>query len=156
MGLGSNAGMTARHIGSVLCQHVFVDAQTNHSALVRFETVTLLKEIDMRGETVVAIPIAFELLTLWYRDEVGHPIHFAFSVSMVGPSGKVLAETPVEGDFSSEHRRNRSRIRFEAMLYEGPGTYLFRVTSDGVTVADVPLWVGKQETMAPQGATPGS
>lgn len=128
-----------RHVWSVLCDQVFVDAETNDVALTVVEARAL-------GPSTEPIPTAvrgpFDLVTLWYS-AVGSP-PFSYKVKVTGPSGRVLADTDVAAaEFHPPLLRARTRLRFPALPNDGPGVYWFcamrLVDGQEVLDAEVPL-----------------
>jgi hypothetical protein len=141
-----------RHVWSVLCNQVFQDAETNALALIVLEGIGMnsLPEASADGPALV-LGVAFELVTNWASDEESPPSPYA--VKVIGPSGRTLADNPIElPAFVAPALRGRSRVRFPGLVYDGVGTYLFRVTRqlNGTEIvdADVPLSVAVESNPA--------
>ncbi len=81
-------------------------------------------------------------MTLWYSAVGSAP--FSYKVKVTGPSGRVLADTEVAvAEFHPPALRARTRLRFPAVSYDGPGVYWFctmrLVDGQEVLDAEVPL-----------------
>lgn len=134
-----------RHVWSVLCNQVFQDAESNDLALAVLEGIAMnaIPAASTDGRLMV-LGVGFELVTSWVSD-VEAP-DFSYGVRVVGPSGRTLADNPIEiPPFVAPALRNRSRVRFPGLVYDGLGNYWFKVVRqlDGSEVieAEVPLTV---------------
>jgi hypothetical protein len=131
-----------RHVWSVLCSQLFVEAETDNAALTVLETLSLGALSDPPPKVVGP---TFELVSLWYCDVATEP--FAYKVKATGPSGREIAEAEVPtAGFQPPRHRVRSRLKFPGVAYDGPGVYWFRVMRlvDGQEIldAEIPLAIG--------------
>jgi hypothetical protein len=134
-----------RHVWSVLCSQVFQDAETNDLAMTVLEGFAMSAEPTASAdERRIVLGVGFELLTAWVSDTEASTV--TYDVRVIGPSGKLLAANPIEiPPFVAPALRNRSRVRFPGLVYDGLGIYWFKVVRelDGAEVveAEVPVSV---------------
>jgi hypothetical protein len=137
------------HVWSVLCGRAVTDRETNNMSLLEvIEQVNLLGPMPEPGQRV-ALPIPFEVVSLWSRGNPNEREESTGRIKIIAPNNaEVLAH-----EFSInliEHARVRTQMRSVGIPLAGVGRYVFsieikRPNEIWETVAKIPLQV---ESMA--------
>mgnify|MGYP001026944367 CR=1 FL=1 len=135
------------HVWTVVCRQSVIDRDSNNVSLLNvLEQITLHGEAEADADERALVPIGMEVVTLWSRSDYDVPAGGVQKLTLLSPSGEVLASGEQHTDLS-KHRRFRNRARFRGLPLAGPGRYVFRVeqreTDDAEWhhVTDVPLEV---------------
>lgn len=127
-------------IWTVLCSGSAIDRDSNNVSLFNvLEQVTVSPEAEG-----AVVPIDYEIVMLWQRDEPDRGEEFEASLYLVTPKGEELEASPFSVDLSEVER---SRIRLQSSLFpvRGEGRYWFVIRRQGEDVAQVPLTLRYQE-----------
>jgi len=137
------------HVWSVLCGRSTTDRDSNNISL--FE---ILEQINLLGpvpepSAKAALPMQFEVVSLWSRANLGEPEESSGRIKMIAPNGTVTLthEFPVA---LTENPRIRTQMRSIGFPLLGAGRYTFtveirRANDTWDTVARIPVQV---ESMA--------
>jgi hypothetical protein len=131
-----------RHAWSVLSQLTSVDGETNRVSMAVAESLrTHIPEQDLPLREIATIVITVELVTLWWTTDENENDEQEYRVA-IRFGGESLSTTPVPFRLG-DHRRFRSRVRFDWLPIRDSGTYVFAVeVKRGEAwdlVAEVPL-----------------
>jgi hypothetical protein len=130
------------HVWTVLCSHAVIDQGSNKVSLL-----DVVEQLNIRDKPSPdgGILTSLDLMTLWARADLDRPAQGRGRVTFLSPSGEVNGG-PFEYNIDlSQHGRNRSQGRFQALHISGSGRHIFRVElqNEGETewrqVADIPL-----------------
>ncbi len=132
------------HIWSVLCGSSSIDYETSTvSILNAFEHLTL---INPPQDKELNIPIPFEMISLWSRDDDNLPCSGMTRVSFIDRKNDVTVLSENEVDLR-ETQNCRTRMKSKGLRIKEPGKYRFIVElkqekSDAwQMVAAIPLYV---------------
>lgn len=100
-----------KHAWSVLCGKSIIDKDTNNISLDVLEEITLGILPIPEAAAGVICPIQFEVVSLWYRDDIDHPESTQAHINIMAPNGQRLGRSDFEVNLSAYQRlRTRSRI----------------------------------------------
>jgi hypothetical protein len=132
------------HVWTVLCSHAVIDQDSNSVSLL--DVVEQL-EIGEEPTPEGGVLFSLDLMTLWARTDLDVPAWGHGRVTFLSPSGE-LVRGPFSFDIDlSQHRRNRTKGRFQALPITGSGRHVFRVElqneneTEWHQVANIPLEV---------------
>jgi hypothetical protein len=130
------------HIWSILCSRAVIDSETNNVSIQDvIEQITVNAEPAENG----FLPIPFELITLWDREEINEATKGIERVTFITPSSKSTVISEVEIDLTKVER-HRQRVRFPGLPINEAGKYYFKVevkngNNEWKQVAAIPLKV---------------
>lgn len=144
------------HIWSVVCGKSTTDRESNNLSLLDIlEQVNLLGPAPDPG-TNVALPLQFELVSLWSKSNLGEPEQSVSRIRMIAPDNtEILSnEFPVN---LTEHARMRTQMKSIMFPLHGAGRYTFtveirRADNNWDMVARIPVQV-ESIAQAPAAAT---
>lgn len=117
-----------KHIWSILCSKSVIDRDSNNISLYDvFEqlSVEIVQKSESQSSQEKVIPIDFELVTLWVREDMNSPAHGKSKLILYSPTGKENKAAEIEIDLS-KHHRTRSRIHISGLpINSGSGYYWF-------------------------------
>ena len=117
-----------RHVWSVLCLKSVIDSESNNISLI-----DVLEQLNLVGlplpspEDRIVVPVQYEMVSLFTRDDDGQPARGEMRLTLFGPSGRALDEPNVVQIDLSVHERLRQRTRLAGLPIAGPGCYSFHV-----------------------------
>ena len=134
------------HIWSVLCSRSVIDVETNNVSIQ-----DVIEQITINAEPMEdgILPLPFELITLWGREDIQKPTKGVERITFVTPSGKSEVVSEAEIDLSSAER-HRHRVKFPGLPLSEAGIYYFKVevsNSNWKSVSTIPLKVVFQKGM---------
>lgn len=111
------------HVWSVLCSHAVIDRDTNNVSIHN-----VLEQLNIAGEPTpdVAIPVVFEIVTLWARTTPATAAQGMARVTMIDPQGNSTTISALKINLS-ETERTRHRVIGRGLPASQPGRYRFRV-----------------------------
>lgn len=111
------------HVWSVLCSHAVIDRDTNNVSIH-----SVLEQLNVVGEPApdLAIPVAFEVVTLWARTTPDIPAQGMARVTLIDPLQNSTTISRLKIDLS-ETERARHRVIGRGMPASQPGRYRFQV-----------------------------
>src|SRR6266478_6758315 len=148
------------HVWSVVCSRSATDRETNNVSL--FEVIEQLNVLGPLPDPVarVALPIPFEIISLWSRAEPGEAEESRGGVRLLAPNSTVLfaQEFPIN---LMENPRMRTQMRSVAFPVLGAGRYTInveiqRAAENWEPVARIPVQLDSIAQAPAQGATPGN
>jgi len=111
------------HIWSILCSRAVIDSETNNVSIQ-----DVIEQITVNAEPVENgfLPIPFELITLWDREEIDKATKGIERITFITPSGKmdVISETEID---LTKAERHRQRVKFPGLPINEAGRYYFKV-----------------------------
>jgi hypothetical protein len=148
------------HVWSVVCSRSATDRETNNLSL--FEVIEQLNVLGPLPDPVarVALPIPFEIVSLWSRSQPGEAEESRGRVRLLAPNGtEVFAqEFPVN---LMENPRMRTQMRSVGFPVLGTGRYTFaveiqRAADNWESVARIPVQLESIAQAPAQAAAPGN
>jgi hypothetical protein len=147
------------HVWSVVCSRASTDRETNNLNLFDvIEQVNVLGPLPDPGAKV-ALPIPFEIVSLWSRRQPAEAEESRGRVKLLAPNGtEVFAqEFPVS---LMENPRMRTQMRSVGFPMSGTGRYTFtveiqRAGGDWESVARIPVQLESIAQAPTQGAATG-
>ncbi len=148
------------HVWSVVCSRSATDRETNNLSL--FEVIEQLNVLGPLPDpaTKVALPIPFEIVSLWSRAQPGEAEESRGRVRLLAPNGnEVFAqEFPIN---LMENPRMRTQMRSVGFPVLGTGRYTFtveiqRAAETWESVARIPVQLESIAQTPAQSAAPGS
>lgn len=138
-----------KHVWSVLCRRSVIDKESNNLSIYDvFEQLNVgLKIRQGTPQNVFNIPIDFEVVSLWVKDNKKEHYKGDFEIEVVNPSGRTAKIFGQKLEMPSEMRRLRSVVRIKGLVVDEGGDYLFKVNikKEGEktfeTVIELPLEV---------------
>lgn len=142
----------ARLTWAVICRSSSIDKDRNVASLL--EIIEEIAVGTLPEDALKTGPIrlagsggnAAELVSLWWREDLDIPETVDARFRLLDPTGKELNTQEFSIDLSADYKRMRHRLYFPALLYNGPGVYLYtlqqrshRKGGKWTTVAKVPL-----------------
>jgi len=111
------------HVWSVLCSHAVIDRDTNNVSIHN-----VLEQLNVVGEPApdLAIPIAFEVVTLWARTTPDIAAQGTERVTMIDPQENSTTLSTLKINLA-ETERTRHRVIGRGLPASQPGRYRFRV-----------------------------
>ena len=144
------------HIWSIACERSTTDRETNNLSLLN-----ILEQVNLLGPAPdpaakMALPLHFELTSLWCRSNPDQAEESIGRIKMRAPNGAEILESEFPVDLT-QNIRMRTQMRSIAFPLLGTGRYTFTVEirrADGnwEHVARIPLQV---ESLAQVAAAPG-
>src|SRR3989338_6842360 len=139
-----------QHIWSVLCRSSQIDVDTNNLSMNNvFEQ--LVVNVGRKGSEIkngtVNIPIEYEVVSLWVKDEKEKRVKAEIAIDIVDPHGKLLKSFKQSGEMPEAMKRLRTRFRIQGLGLTSSGIYKFIVKvkeedkKDFRVVSDIPLEV---------------
>lgn len=114
------------HIWTVLCSQTSVDKTSNNISLFNVLEELKVAGLTLNSEKTYVLPISFELVTFWARDDDNKPTKGQASVRLLAPNGMVMKEQVWDVDLSS-FQRFRSIIKISGLPVKQAGRYQFQV-----------------------------
>ena len=143
--------MRIKHVWSVLCKESVINKDDNlvslYGALEELSVTLTPKENGSRVPDKVAVPINYEIVSLWTRDVSNEITKVNVEYILVSPEGDELLKTVQEIEFSQSVRRFRSRMKIAGMPITKQGDYVFKIkvkepdVNNFKLVAELPLEV---------------
>lgn len=128
-------------IWSVLCRSSSTDTESNN--------VSLFNVVEQLGVPAAAdgnvVPIDFELVSLFQRDDPTEPQIEDAELTIRDPSGTVIGTFNLVADMNNT-LRSRVRLTSRAFRVSGEGIYWFEMTVNGESAAKVPLSIVFSDT----------
>ena len=122
-----------KHAWSVLCRGSSTDQDTKTISLFNcIERINLDQEQitasqAKHGQDYIIIPFGFELVTLWWREQVDSQISTTLKIGLLDPGEKVLFSKEYPLLFAVGKRRVRIRAKMNDLKIGPAGTYRFRL-----------------------------
>jgi hypothetical protein len=148
------------HVWSVVCGRSSTDRETNNISL--FDVIEQLNVLGPLPEPAarVALPIPFEVVSLWSRSNPDLAIESRGRVKMIAPNGDqaFVQEFPIN---LNENPRMRTQLRSVGFPLLGTGRYIFtveilRAGDIWETVARIPVRLDSVAQAAADGVVPGN
>lgn len=142
------------HIWSVVCGRSTTDRESNNISLFEIiEQINLLGPVGPIPEGVAgaALPLSFEVVSLWSRSNHAEPEESTGRIRMVAPNGMQMLENIFTVNLAENVRmRTQMKSMFFPLSGVGTGRYTFtveiqRANGNWEVVARIPVQV---ETMA--------
>ncbi|MEW5988520.1 MAG: hypothetical protein AB1791_17975 [Chloroflexota bacterium] len=145
-----------RHIWTVICSESITDQESNNISLFNIlERITLsLSEEPSALPEGIILPISFEVVSYWARENKDRPTRGHARILLVLPSREVGPQFSHDLDLV-QYERVRTRTRVNGLSIRGAGLYDFRVQlqvdgeQEWQEVASVPLEI----LLEPMGST---
>jgi hypothetical protein len=146
------------HIWTVLCSRSIIDSETNNITL--FE---VLEQLTLAGPPLareIAIPLHFEVVSLWSRARDDQPSRGRARLLLITPSGTVVKNQEYDIDLSV-YSRSRTRVRVIGLPVPEAGHHQFCVQlrveeeTEWRDVAKIPLQIVLQTSGAGNGSLNG-
>lgn len=121
-----------RHIWSVLCQKSSIDKDSNSLTLtdvlqqITIDRAQLEQMRKRQAKDKIAIPVPFELVTIWDRKDTGER-NITGRTRVIDPTGKILLEQVHKLKFEKDKKGLRFRVRMLGMPITNAGEYVFTV-----------------------------
>ena len=152
-------GGVIKHAWSVICEKTIIDKDTNNLTLDVIEQITIGIPTIPDNATGIICPIPFEVVTLWYRDNLDQPESSRARVNIVAPNGQASGHSQIEVNLTTHQRlRTRSRIGGLPIPSGQSGRFQFVVqlfeNGNWQEVACLPLFVEIQQQVNPMSSTP--
>lgn len=133
-----------KHIWSVLCSSSSIDYETSMVSILNvFEHLTL---INPPQDKELTIPVAFEMISLWSRDDDDIPCKGKGRISFVDRKKKVTILSEEEVDLTKT-QNYRTRVKSRGIRIKEPGKFHFIVElqqdncDHWESVANIPLYI---------------
>ena len=102
------------HVWTVVCSKSVIDSQSNVISLLE-----VLEQINITGPSVNLpagtagyIPISFDVVSLWTREDENHPCRGLARINLIEPSGEILSSLEHDVDLrTNKGLRNITRIQ---------------------------------------------
>lgn len=142
------------HAWSVLCSKSVIDGDSNVISLFDvFEQVDVGIEVKGKADIKqnISVPINYEIVSLWFRDDPAKEVHFTYKLELKDPEKKLLNELEQSVTIPVQKRRTRTRVKVRGLPVTEKGIYMFEVylkkrDQKGYTkVASLPLQLGIRE-----------
>lgn len=136
------------HIWSILCQKSVIDNDTNNLSLIdtlEELTVGLKVQSGIAIAEEVNVPIPYEVVSFWVRDDSSATINPLLRLELFNPSNKKTKTFEHKIEFPKGTKRLRSRLKIIGIGVTIPGTYKFVVSikeeesKSFMKVAEIPL-----------------
>ena len=120
------------HLWSVICKESVTDSDSNNITLTNVleeVQVALPPGIKLSDELYAkekAVPIGFELITMWKKLVEGR-VEGEARVDVINPNGKETATASYALKIEPPLKRLRARIRYNGLKISVPGEYVFVV-----------------------------
>jgi hypothetical protein len=146
-----------KHIWSVLCRRSIVDSDSNNISLNEiFEQLAVNlegKEKEMMGVKQINVPIEFEVVNMWIKEDKEKQTGAELEVDVINPKGVLLKTFPQKFEMPSGMKRMRTRLKVMGLVVDQSGDYIFKVrikeqgNKDFEIVAEIPLEVNISKKM---------
>lgn len=112
------------HIWTVICSKSAIDKISNNISLFEILEQINIEPATIKEGTNKSLPITFEIVSFWSRDEKDEPVKGKARFVIKGPSGEKhkLPETTVD---LTSFQRLRNRMFVNGLPYFGIGFYKF-------------------------------
>lgn len=136
----------ATHIWSVLCRRSIVDQEDDTMSLIEivegFKTKEEIPEDAYKKgpAQIMNGAEALRMVSFWGRDDRNKGELAKGRLRLLGPAGKALIQQEFDIDLR-EHQRSRNVLRFPALLFSGPGTYMYTIQMMSVGKSKVAKWI---------------
>lgn len=115
------------HVWSVICQRSVIDKDSlNISLFDVLEQLNLAGTLPEDKNKQIIIPIRFELVSLWAREQYDKPVRGMAKLSTSYPSGDIIEGPQINIDLTV-HPRTRSRIVFNGLPFKESGRHVFLI-----------------------------
>ncbi len=121
-----------QHAWSILCSGVSIDQQRNNLTL--FNVIEQIKiprnqlvEVKEDGQKKIAVPIGFNLVTLWRRFKADKAEKANVEIRLVDPTNKVRQIGKYELNFAPKIERVRSTVPWAGIKISSSGIYTFKL-----------------------------
>lgn len=136
-----------KHIWSILCKKSIIDSDTNNISIFDIlEEGTIafqLKEGLKKTGEPIAIPLEFELVSLWVSDEKKSEKEIKILIEVYDPNKKKIGSFKRNIPMPENKQRMRTIIKFMSFKFTRAGNYSFQVRSEHdkkyKLVAEIPL-----------------
>lgn len=116
-----------QHMWTIPCRVAIIDRTTNNVSLIDIvEEVTVAHPDAEPAAGVPGVPMLFDIMTLWRRENPDQPETGFSKMSLLSPQGAVLVEAETDVDLRT-FKRCRATTKLVGIPVAGPGTYQFRV-----------------------------
>jgi len=133
------------HIWTVLCTRSSTDRETNNISL--FDVIEQLNVLGPMPEVTanVALPIPYEVVTLWARAQPTEAEESAARLILIAPNNAEIHTQPFSVNLTQKSRM-RTQLRSVGFPLRGPGRYIFkleiqRANGNWEPVAHIPVEV---------------
>jgi len=142
-----------QHMWTIPCRVAIIDRTTNNVSLIDIvEEVTVAPPDAELAAGVPRVPILFDIMTLWRRENPDQPETGFSKMSLLSPQGAVLVEAETDVDLRT-FKRCRATTKLVGIPVAGPGIYHLRLERRADTsmpweeVARVPLDVSVEPAL---------
>lgn len=139
----------AKVLWSILCEKAVIDQISKtvslHSLLEKVEISPDIRNIIEEGTKTPAIPIRFDLVTLFSRSNIEQPETAIVRLAVKKPNTKKKAHQEETIDLVSAGK-GRLIIGFPAITYTGEGDYIFYIEQKHTDKSDNIKWKKMSET----------
>lgn len=149
-----------KHIWTVLCKESTINQGDNVMSLfgVLEELTVTLTPINRERKVAkknplnakINIPLNFELVSFWTRDNYNEPIKSSLEIAFYNPKGEELKKIYQDLAMPAGIKRFRSRMKISGITIQGVGEYCFKVGIKETdkktykTVSELPLEIKLQ------------
>lgn len=122
-----------QHAWSILCSGVSIDRQTNNLSLFNIiEQIKIPKnrlvEAEENGVKKLAVPMAFNLVTLWRRVVSDTVEEAEVEISLVDPNGGIRKISEYKLNFPAKIQRIRVPIQWAGIKTDSSGVHIFKIS----------------------------
>ncbi|MBU0578764.1 hypothetical protein KKE34_05110 [Patescibacteria group bacterium] len=134
------------HIWTVLCRESVIDNQTNNVSLLNVLEqleINIAAGVNFSKDKDLVVPISFELVSLWSRDDTKKKAIDEINISIIGHDGQKIKTLSKKIEIPKGKKRLRSRFRISGFPVKKSGIYYFvlKINNFKKEIAKIPLEV---------------
>ncbi|MFH1959092.1 MAG: hypothetical protein ABIJ22_02070 [Patescibacteria group bacterium] len=134
------------HIWTVLCLESVIDNQTNNVSLLNVLEqleINIAAGVNFSKDKDLVVPISFELVSLWSRDDTKKKAIDEINISIIGHDGQKIKTLSKKIEIPKGKKRLRSRFRISGFPVKKSGIYYFvlKINNFKKEIAKIPLEV---------------